>query len=85
MKNTVYWFCSIPVAVVWPRRTSAVAARFLLRYQAVLVLALGLSWTYAVASGQGSDLGVTGAISLTLLAAIIAVSAPTRRLSMGLR
>ncbi|GAA2635381.1 hypothetical protein GCM10010411_87960 [Actinomadura fulvescens] len=70
-------FCAIPVTMVWSRRTSAAAARFLLRYLAALVAALGVSWAGAIAFGLGPDLTPVGPVSLGLLATLTALSAPT--------
>ncbi|QKW05340.1 hypothetical protein HUT18_02070 [Streptomyces sp. NA04227] len=69
-------FCAIPVTMVWSRRTSAAAARFLLGYLAVLVTALAVSWAVTITFGFGPDLTPVGPFSLGLLAALTALSAP---------
>lgn len=71
-------FCAVPAAMVWSRRASAAAGRFLLRYLAVLVAILGVAWGGAIALGHGDDLPPIGAASLGVQALLAALSAPPK-------
>lgn len=67
-------FCTLAAALVWSLRAPALASCFLLRYLAVLVGVLAVSWTSAVASGQ--DLAPSGAVSLAIQTVLVALSVP---------
>lgn len=71
-------FLSVPAALLWSLRAPAAAGRFVVRYAAVPVVALMAAWASAMALGLGSNLPPTGPISLGLLAALTALSAPSR-------
>ncbi|MGP4022046.1 hypothetical protein [Actinomadura sp. 3N407] len=71
-------FTSVPVAVVWSLRAPAAAGRFVVRYAAVLVAALMVSWCIEVTFVSGDDLQPSGWPVLGVLAALTALSAPPR-------
>ncbi|MEU8802871.1 hypothetical protein [Spirillospora sp. NPDC048819] len=74
-------FLSVPVAVVWSLRAPAAAGRFVVRYAAVLVAALMVSWFVEVTFVSGDDLQPSGWVVLGLLATLTALSAPPRNRS----
>ncbi|MDA3645816.1 hypothetical protein LZ318_16505 [Saccharopolyspora indica] len=69
-------FGTVAVTMAWSLRTSSAACRFLLRYLAVLVAALAVSWAGAIAFGAGADLSPIGPVALALQAVLAALSAP---------
>ncbi|KFC70602.1 hypothetical protein FF80_00874 [Devosia sp. LC5] len=69
-------FTSIPAALLWSLRAPAAAGRFVLRYLALLIATLMVSWGSAMALGIGPELLPSGPISLGLLVALTALSAP---------
>ncbi|WP_143121755.1 hypothetical protein [Saccharopolyspora antimicrobica] len=69
-------FCAVAVTMARSLWTSSAACRFLLRYLAVLVAALGVSWAGAIAFGAGPDLPLIGPVSLALQAVLAALCAP---------
>lgn len=72
-------FASIPAALVWSLRAPAEAGRFVLNYLAIVIATLMVSWGSAIALGIGPELLPSGPISLGLLAALTALSAPPRK------
>ncbi|MER7076520.1 hypothetical protein SAMN02982929_04178 [Saccharopolyspora kobensis] len=71
-------FCAVAVTMARSLRTSSAACRFLLRYLAVLVAALGVSWAGAIAFGAGPDLPPIGPVALAIQAVLAALSAPAQ-------
>jgi hypothetical protein len=71
-------FFSVPTALVWSLWAPAAGGRFVVRYAAVLIAILMVSWAGTMTLGHGPDLPAIGPLSLGLLAALTALSAPPR-------
>ncbi|MGH8881462.1 MAG: hypothetical protein ACRD0P_29615 [Stackebrandtia sp.] len=71
-------FIAVPVTLTWSLRAPTAAGRFAVRYVAVLIAALMVSWTVTLVLGFGPDMKPVGPPFLGLLVALTAACAPPR-------
>lgn len=71
-------FAAVPATLFWSLRAPGAPGRFIVRFAAIFIAMLMVSWASSVALGFSDKLPAVGALTLGLLAALTAAGAPPK-------